>query len=151
MKFAIVVLIYLPHFVCQTMIVFFGAQYILVQPTLGVMLKSVLKVYFIVKFTGYLLKAYTGENMKKLTSGAMMSFNSDEDEKPETGWWQSVLKAVFIFVISAGFSLVFIYAIGHPVHNVGKWCEDYADTFGRTDTFPVPPTCLPEGPAGTCG
>merc|ERR1719162_2104174 len=104
MKILIVVLVYLPHFICQTMIVFCGAQYVLVQPTLGVMIKSALKIYFIVKFSGYLLKAYTGENMKKLTSGATMSFKSKEGDKPNYGWWQSVLKVSFIFVAAVCFS-----------------------------------------------
>jgi len=151
-KIIIVVLIYLPHFICQTMIVFNGAQYVLVQPTLGVMIKSALKIYFIVKFSGYIFKAYTGENMKKLTSGAVMTFSSEE-VKPEYGWWQSVCKACLIFIVALCGSLVFIYAVGSPVHNVGNLCDAYADTFGgkTSNPFPIEPECLPEGEAGTCG
>jgi len=155
-KIVIVVLIYLPHLICQVAIVFTGAQYILVQPTLGVMIKSALKIYFISKFSGIMLKAYTGENMKKLTNGAMMNFDCKEGEKPQRGWWQSVLKAVLIFVSSALMALIYIFAYGYPVHMVGRKCEAYITNFGKSSSLfhpPGIPTCLPGfgTPGSSCG
>jgi len=155
-KIVIVVLIYLPHLICQVVIVFVGAQYILVQPTLGVMIKSALKIYFISKFSGIMLKAYTGENMKKLTNGAMMNFDCTEGPKPQKGWWQSVFKAVIIFVSSALMALIYIFAYGYPVHMVGRQCEAYIANFGKNSSLfhpPGIPTCLPGfgTPGSTCG
>jgi len=156
-KLVVIVVIYFPHLICQVMIVFTGAQYILVQPTLGIMIKSALKIYFISKFSAIMLKAYTGENMKKLTDGAMMTFDCGEPDKPQHGWWQSVIKAVLIFVASASMALAYIIGYGWTVHMVGVQCEDYIAHFGKSSylfqTATTIPTCLPGyGEFGsTCG
>lgn len=149
-KILIIFLVYLPHMLCQCFIAYVGAKYVLMQPSIGRMVKSALKIYFITKLSAFLMKAFASANMNKMTGGAVMSFKTEE-KCPPVGWFQSVCKSLCLFILAGLWASMFVFYKGHGLITVGNLCKEYNNLFPALTSA----NCLPSMPwsnvTGTCG
>jgi hypothetical protein len=125
-----VVTILLPQLVFNLLVCYIGAKYFCVQQSIMRLLRSALKVYFIIKFDGFLFKAFTADNFKKLVKGATFKVLHSEDAKPAHGWWQTVGKILVQFVVAVVLALIAQRVMFEPSRTLGYKCDEYREFFG---------------------
>jgi hypothetical protein len=128
----IVLLVMLPHLTLQCFITYVGAKYLITSRSLLRLVKGSLKVYFIIKFDGFLFKAYTADNFKKLVKGACFKIKHKEERFPVWGWWQSFVKIVLQFIIAVVLAYLFVNVQFPGPTSLGRKCQEYREHFNMT-------------------
>jgi len=122
----------LPQLLFQVFFVYVGAKFLVHQVAIMGLIRGALKVYFVIKFDGFLFKAFTADNFKKLVKGAVFKVKNFEEAKPEIGWFQTVGK-IFLQFLGAVIIAVTLQAIFGNVRTLGFKCDDYRAAFNLTE------------------